>query len=148
MKPLLFMDVDGVLNCFRDDGEMFNAGTADWCCVPPGTQDRLKILVKHFDPVWATAWFGRANVLREPLNLGPKPWPHIEWNQFKLTEILKFAKDRPWAWVDDDANFELDELGWTTLMVPGLVVEPDPNFGLNDQHVEQLVQYAKQVSQP
>ena len=66
MKPLLLIDVDGVLNCFGSlwseeyDAEHFLPIELAYDRYPircrKQTKERLERLLVHFEPVWATAW--------------------------------------------------------------------------------------------
>jgi hypothetical protein len=90
-RPTLFLDVDGVLNCYLTAGEpvvvtlpwlpadarrrqqrMEQQGAEDPsefdemtrerdANVPLGTRDRLQKILPFFEPVWATFWFSDAH---------------------------------------------------------------------------------------
>lgn len=138
-RPLLFLDVDGVLNALGGGHPRVILDGCP-CDVPEGTKERVARLAEAFDVVWATAWFERAHTAwRHVLDLPAESWPYLPWNRYKLTDILRYAKERPWAWVDDDAEWELRQLGWDRSMVTGTIVAPDPLIGLTDQHVTDLV---------
>lgn len=146
-RPILFLDVDGVLNCFDESrGKLIHEGTANHACVPYEMDLRLELLNLSFDIVWATAWFGSAHsAFREHLHLPEEPWPYLKWNQYKLTEILKYAGSRPWAWADDDISFELDGLGWDAdRMLPdnAYLLQVEPNRGLTDEDTHSLLKFA------
>lgn len=161
-KPLLFLDVDGVLNAELEEGcDMLSSKTEYgytqivWC--PPKTKERVARLVEYFDPVWATAWLGRAHsYFQRHLELSEIPWPYIDYRQYKLPDIIKYAEGKPWAWVDDMSNLELHGLGWLGkfdgpyherpnrfLEDNTFIVKPDPNVGLTDEQVERLVEFAR-----
>jgi hypothetical protein len=121
MKPLLFVDVDGVLNVIHrqiatdviKDEE--DTGLVAFC--PVGSRERLTALLEVFDPVWATSWDDSAHrVFRQHLGLGDKSWPVLRWKtlsmepDLKIPEIVRFAVGRPWAWLDDDVEAELRHL--------------------------------------
>jgi hypothetical protein len=142
-QPLLFLDVDGVLNVFGNESHPRYETPGGPCWVPHAMAGRVKRLIEVYEPIWATAWLGGAHrVWSKLLDLNPIAWPYVNYNQWKLTEIIRMAGNRRWAWVDDDAPWELDGLGWTHDHVEGLIVAPDPNEGLTDLHVDRLVAWA------
>ena len=119
-EPLLFLDVDGVLNaCPPIPGEEVVVMNNYPICIPTGTKERIRQLLNVFEPVWATTWRGDAHPhFWEPLDLGEEPWPHIDSEAFgawKLPAIIEFAVERrlsgpdfhrPWVWIDDDGPWE------------------------------------------
>jgi hypothetical protein len=148
-KPLLFLDVDGVINVpgADDEGEYVQTGNGFPAWIPYGTKERVHGLMKHFDIVWATAWFGAAHgAFKEVLDLPEESWPYIAWTNLKLPWIIKYAGDRPWAWADDDIQFELDDMGWDRdRMLPSntLLQDIDEKVGLSDSDVHELIYWAK-----
>jgi hypothetical protein len=143
-RPILFLDVDGVLNCFNAiiPVTVINRGSASHAEVPEGTRQRLSRLTPLFEPVWATGWGSRAHLaLAQHLCLTGEVWRHLIYQERKLLALLQAASGRPWAWVDDDSMLEIDDAGF---QVPHacLVICPDPREGLNDHHVDLLVAYA------
>jgi hypothetical protein len=151
-RPLLFLDVDGVLNCLDAQVRTTEVRTEDrWgghiAMVPFGTRTRIAELTEAFEPVWATAWQGMAHGhFRKHLRLPRESWPYVRYDNFKLTEILRYAAQRRWAWVDDDAEWEIRSLGEYFRDFPGsLVVNPDPRIGLTDEHVTRLLAFASKA---
>lgn len=149
--PLLFLDVDGVLNVgpFPDDGidgEWVKDGEefGRIAFVPDGTAGRLARLLEVYEPVWCTAWQGMAHGhFREHLGLPAESWPYISYQAYKLTEILRYAGHRPWAWVDDMATWEQAKLGDHFKDFPNsLVIVPNDKVGLTDEHVDRLLAWA------
>lgn len=148
MKPLLFLDVDGVLNCLAWSGADYDSlrqkvgGTP--CVVPPYVAENVRRLAERFEMVWATAWLGRAHTAwRDVLGLPDESWPHVSYTNLKLPAIIRYAAERPWAWVDDDAYWELEQLGWQKENVPGFVAFIDGRVGLTDERVEALLEYGE-----
>jgi len=152
MRPLLLLDVDGVL---------MPTGTS----VPPGFErhfgDDYEVVVSHehgvwlrqlaelFDLVWATTWgasaapiFGR--LLRLP------PMPAIELRHLvhdgtpKLTDVASFVGERPMAWVDDEL-FE-DAFGWAAdRRAPTLLIRASGSRGLSRENFDQLLAFGQRV---
>jgi hypothetical protein len=144
--PLLFLDVDGVLNCPgpRQDEYVPHQADAETVWVPAHTEDRVRRLARNFEIIWATAWLGGAHghwsrILGLP---DAVPWPYLNYVNLKLPAILRRAGERRWAWVDDDAHSELLTLGWTSDMVTGKLVVPRFDVGLTDAHVAELLEWA------
>lgn len=155
-KPLLFVDVDGVLSIYG-----FNPHNAayqgSWQMVDGiihviahGSGERLIRLAEHFELVWATGWGERANdFLISLLGLGEK-LPVVEFEvrpsrdgsgHWKLDGLSNFEPGLPAAWIDDGHNDACHE--WASQRsAPTLLITTDPAEGLLDNHVEQLIAWA------
>jgi len=153
-RPILFLDVDGVINCLRatTPGEDLDVLCDDGISsltipirVPAGTAERLRALEAAFEIVWATAWFAGANAILPLLGI-ERSWPVLEWRSLKLEAIPRFAGERRWAFVDDDLSFELRQLAGNGRPWQGtgreLLVEVDPSVGLDDSALAQLLDFA------
>jgi HAD domain in Swiss Army Knife RNA repair proteins len=164
MRPLLLLDVDGVLNAFGSlfspeyEAERFEPITRNNCGhrirIPKGTRERIAALVDVFDPVWATAWSEDAHpFFAEPLALG-EPWPVVDLStgtlhpgrswKWRSVETYLDATDRSAAWVDDDLSEE--DFDWArdrcSLGLPTLLVRTDAHVGLTDRHLMHLLIWA------
>lgn len=155
VKPLLFLDVDGVLNaCPPIKGVEVVEMLGFPICIPPGTRERIAKLLEVFEPVWATTWRGDAHPhFAEPLGLDPdEPWPHIEFlGGLKLPNIIDFAVGahlphhtvvEPWVFIDDDAEWEAKQMGLRCDGEKTLMIAPDTARGLEDKHVEKALEFA------
>lgn len=146
-KPLAFVDVDGVVLVFGTEEVMINNGAQlvqvgrieQW--VANSVAERLRVLEKHFECVWATAWFKQA-----PRDLAPvlgvgEDWPVLDWGDMKLPAILEWAGTRRFAFIDDDISFELRHFEGS---VPdtGLLLDVSSSRGLTDDHVSELLAFA------
>jgi hypothetical protein len=144
VKPLLFLDVDGVINaCPPPEGaevivrEGFRIGIQPWL------RECLLRLHEHFEVVWMTTWREKAEpCFAEVLGL-PGERPYVPWEHYKLPALRTYACDRPWAFVDDDAEWELRSLGLTRTMVGGFIVCPKVEEGLTVKQTDMLVAYAE-----
>lgn len=165
VKPLLLVDVDGVLNCF---GSIWTPAYEEEHFYPPrmafsmysirvrkGTDERLRRLAQHFEMTWATAWCEQAHpFFGEWLELGD-PWPHLAWKAgivgegqtWKLADVKEFAArnlGRPLAWIDDD--LQGDAFEWANERVeqgtPTLLVKTDPCQGIGDEEESRLLAFA------
>jgi HAD domain in Swiss Army Knife RNA repair proteins len=161
-RPILFVDVDGVISLFGfvpGDGEL--PGPFHWIdgvmhCIPLDAGKRLMRLSERFDLVWATGWEEKANeYLPHILGLSERELPCLMFQgravfgsaHWKLDAIEAYAGDRPAAWIDDN----LDEAchGWSrSRQAPTLLVQTDSAVGLTDDHVEALLRWADRVGPP
>jgi hypothetical protein len=76
-KPILAMDVDGVLNAFGPSGKLALTRAGTPIRIPDGTEERLRVLAGRFEMVWATSWGHAANEELHPLLGIDHPWPVI-----------------------------------------------------------------------
>jgi hypothetical protein len=151
-RPVLALDVDGVISLFGFEGSMDRApgrfhlinGMAH--CIPDGIGDRLRRLSSDYEIIWATGWEDRANErLPEILGLpGQLPFLTFDGNarfgtaHWKIDAIDRYAGSRPLAWVDDC----LDDTCQTWAQdreAPTLLVPTEPESGLQDEHVDALL---------
>ncbi len=154
---MLFVDVDGVISLFgfAPDGDFPGAAhSVDGIlhCIATDCGERLRRLDEHFELVWATGWEEKANeYLPLILELPFKELPSLTFDggavfgsaHWKLGAIDDYAGDRPAAWIDDN----LDERcrAWAAdRNAPTLLVQTEPATGMSDEHVEQLLRWAKQ----
>ncbi|MEU9112444.1 HAD domain-containing protein [Streptomyces sp. NPDC048483] len=154
-RPLLFLDIDGVLNPvlpspgftahdLLDHTVLLSVDHADW----------LRELSATYDLVWATTWEHHANTHIAPL-LGLPELPVVEFTghpgrpddpQFegpesllarKWAPLLRHAAGQPFAWVDDVMP---DSLVRRSRWRPDrLLIPVDPAHGLRRHHVDRLL---------
>lgn len=153
-KPLLLVDIDGVLSLWgfasneRPDGTWhsvegiphFLSGTA---------AAHLHDLAEWFDPVWCSGWEERAGE-HLPALIGVPELPHLSFDRigpahpkanahWKLAAIEQHAGHRPLAWIDDALDQRCET--WAAARratAPTLLVRTDPATGLTSAHVQQL----------
>ncbi|MFC6082578.1 HAD domain-containing protein [Sphaerisporangium aureirubrum] len=151
-RPLVLLDVDGVLNPARRPTMRHRRHdvTLD------GRTYRVLLNARHgpkllalaagaeADLVWATTWEEHANAEIAPrLGLPPLPVIHVTGDlgtrtgeHFKTRHVAEYVAGRPFVWFDDS----LRPPDWQYLMDhPGvgefLLVEVDPQTGLTDGHL-------------
>ena len=154
-KPLLLVDVDGVISLFGFDPHhpppgswLMVDGIAHW--ISAGASTRLHRLSGAYELAWCTGWEEKANeYLVHALRLGGS-LPFLSFDRavgrsnahWKLDAIDAFAgPDRPLAWLDDAHNLDCD--AWALeRTAPTLLAGCDPAVGLTDQHVADLLAWA------
>jgi HAD domain in Swiss Army Knife RNA repair proteins len=155
-KPVLALDVDGVVSLFGFDGPLdqvpgrFHLIDGVAHCIPDEVGDRLRRLAEHYELVWAKGWEDRANDSLITILGLPGELPFLTFGgkarfgtaHWKLDAIAKYAGDRPLAWIDDC----LDESchAWASQRsAPTLLVPVEPDRGLEEAQVEALINWAR-----
>lgn len=156
-KPLLLVDVDGVISLFGFPSNKRPPGS--WVIVDGAPHllsseaaRSLQALEDVFEPVWCTGWEERANEYL-PHALGLGPWPHVALDRargpghttaghWKLAAIDAHAgADRPLAWIDDAFN-EACGTWAAARAAPTLLVATDPATGFTAAHAARLRAWA------
>lgn len=157
-RPLLLLDVDGVLAVKRPTDQAFqrhsitsSVGHVHEVWLNPSHGAALSAVADIYDVVWATGWETDAPRALAPL-LSIPDFPVIEFAQRprlgtrldKLPDIKRLAADRPTAWVDDDPG--ADGRRWAqTREIATLLIEPTSTSGLQPSHVNDLLAFAVRV---
>ena len=157
MKPLLLIDIDGVISLFgfdladRPRGAFHSIdGILHFLSADAGAH--LLELSSHFDAVWCSGWEERANE-HLPLLLGlPGPLPFLSFERtpttgqahWKLPAIDEHAGARPLAWIDDSFTDACEQ--WAQARpAPTLLLRTDPQDGLTAAQVQTLVDWSARV---
>ena len=156
-RPILLVDVDGVLNPWLAENCPPGFGEYDFfpgerVLLSPGHGELLLSLARAYELVWATAWEHRANRLICPVLSLPE-LPVIEFplsgrDLFfrKLPAVIEAVGDRPCAWIDDEHR--PDHYTWAASRdVPTLMVDIDPAEGLTTGVVARLAEWAAALGQ-
>lgn len=157
-RPLLLVDIDGVLSLFGVPGGPTPASASVvWHQVEgiphllsPQAAAHLLELQADFDLVWCSGWEEKANE-HLPHMLGLPRLPTLSFDKnpgrghahWKLAAIDAYAgAERPVAWVDD----ALDEgcTAWADARPgPTLLVRTESQLGLGEAEVAQLQRWAR-----
>jgi hypothetical protein len=155
-RPILALDVDGVVSLFGFEGPPSDApgrfhlinGVAH--CIPEGVGDRIRRLAEAYEVVWATGWEDRANeILPRILGL-PGELPYLTFDgqarfgsaHWKLDALERYAGERPLAWIDDCLDESCRE--WAAArQAPTLLVPTESFIGLTDELTESLLRWAE-----
>jgi hypothetical protein len=151
-RPILLVDVDGVLNPWLAEDCPPGFGVYDFfpgerVLLSPGHGELLLSLAQAYELMWATAWEHRANRLICPVLALPQ-LPVIEFPLDgrdlyfrKLPAVIDAVGDRSCAWIDDE--HQPDHYTWAERRaVPTLIVDIDPAEGLTSTVVARLAEWA------
>jgi hypothetical protein len=168
-KPLLFLDVDGVISLFGfREGYGLAAGDAPFEGCPPGRLHsisgvmhyissacavHLERLAESFELIWATGWEETANDYLPHLLGLPGHLPYLSFDgrvrsgaaHWKIDAISTYARDRPLAWIDDNVD-ESCRVWAAGREAPTLIVETVRHEGMRDEHVELLLGWASRLA--
>src|SRR5205085_5713873 len=155
-KPILLVDVDGVISLFGFDPGSAPAGQfqivdgiAHFLSATAG--EHLRLLADDFDLAWCTGWEEKANdylvfALGLPGDLPLVPFddcdrpPSAHWKVAAIDAYV--GASRPLAWVDDAHDHRCH--AWAQARhAPTLLVGTDPAVGLTDEHVAELRRWAR-----
>jgi hypothetical protein len=163
-KPLLYVDVDGVISLWGFDPDTRPSGAfAVVDGIPHFLSQEagahLLDLAERFDLVWCTGWEEKANEhlvpalgMRTPLpylsfdaHRGAGGMGHTTPGHWKLGALEAHASGRPLAWIDDAFNDAC--FAWARAReAPTLLVETQPAVGLVAEHAERLAAWAADLS--
>jgi hypothetical protein len=166
-RPLLMVDIDGVISLFGVSRSPVAAGAA----VPEGrfcsidgvphflsfaAAEHVLALAEQFDLVWASGWEERADEHLPHLLGMPAGLPYLRFargseragsahSHWKLEAIEAYAGSRPLAWVDDDLPAACHE--WAAARTaPTLLVATAPEHGLTASEAKRLGDWAAALS--
>jgi hypothetical protein len=157
-RPLLLIDVDGVISLFGFDHRSPPAGRYQLVdgithFLSGTAGEHLLRLQEAFELAWCTGWEEKANDYL-PMALGlAGPLPHVVFDDgerplqahWKLGAIDRQVEaSRPLAWVDD-AHDEGCASWAAAREAPTLLVTTDPAVGLTHAEVGALLEWAKSL---
>jgi hypothetical protein len=158
-RPLLLLDVDGVLNPWLmrklppgyrwHEIGIFDLVLATWH--GPAILELCE--ESQLELVWATTWEEKANLEISPRVGLPTDLPWITfadsgYDEFaetrKLAPVQRFVGERPCVWIDDD--LWSDAWVWAVRRreagIPTLLVQPQPDRGLVRAHLQEITRWA------
>jgi hypothetical protein len=157
-RPVLFLDVDGVISLFgfHPTGPppgTFHSIDGILHCIGADVAARLHRLSGVYELVWATGWEEKANEYLVHILELPGDLPFLTFDgravfgsaHWKLEAIEDYARGRRAAWIDDNLD-ERAEKWAANRREPTLLVRTDSALGITDEHVERLLRFASRVS--
>lgn len=157
-RPLLLVDVDGVISLFGFDIAQPPPGrweTVDGIhhFLSRDAGEHLRALAADFELAWCTGWEEKANDYLPRVLALPGPLPYLSFDRavgkanahWKLAAIDEYAgPNRPLAWIDD-AHLEACS-GWAAERPgPTLLVGTESAIGITNAHVEELRAWARRL---
>ena len=155
-KPVLYVDVDGVISLWGFDPNerppgAFTVvdGIPHFLSSEAGAH--LLDLSGTFDLVWCTGWEEKANEHLAPALGLPTPLPYLSFDaargaghttpgHWKLAALEAHAGSRAIAWIDDAFNEACWQ--WARLRsAPTLLVETTPSVGMVAEHRDRLAAF-------
>jgi len=161
VKPILLLDIDGVLNPVP-----FDRADVDWAFEPsfmagPYQMNFSKEMLDAVQrlPVqiqWLTTWcmVPHRNELKDQLEpvLGLPPYPYhhavsptkmSDRTWWKLRVVRRLLVDHPWnqrfVWIDDDIEGEVADLFDDRV----LTIQPRSNIGITRRHIELIEDFCR-----
>jgi hypothetical protein len=156
-KPLLLVDIDGVLSLFgfpaHDPPEgLWHSIDGIPHFLSAAAARHLLALVSLFELVWCSGWEEKADEYL-PFLLGlPRGLPHLRFERgavpgeslhghWKLAAIETYAGMRPLAWVDDCLDTACHS--WANARpAPTLLVQTRPDIGITTEDAQTLARWA------
>jgi hypothetical protein len=155
-RPVLAVDVDGVISIFGFDGPPDEVGGSFHLidgmahCISDRAGSELRRLGEVYELIWATGWEDRANDLL-PTILGlPGTLPCLRFDgrarfgtaHWKLEALDQYSGDRPLAWIDDSLDSSCHE--WARArQAPTLLAPTEPHIGITEEHTEKLLTWVR-----
>jgi Swiss Army Knife RNA repair-like protein len=152
-KPLLFVDIDGVISLFGFEPTARPAGV--WLnvdgvphLISATAREHLLALAHMYEIVWCSGWEEKADEHLVPALCLPARPPFLTFSavpgtaHWKLDAVGRHAGDRPAAWIDD--AFDESCHAWAAARrAPTLLVPTDPAVGLAGAQVARLEAWAR-----
>jgi hypothetical protein len=153
-RPVLFVDVDGVISLFgfnpsESPPGSFHSIDGIIHCIGSQAASRLARLAQRYELVWATGWEEKANEYLVHILGMPQELPVLTFDgravfgssHWKLDAIDDYARGRPAAWLDD--NLDARAEAWVASRAePTLLVRTESALGITDEDVELLLRWA------
>lgn len=156
-RPLLLLDIDGVISLFgfppsHPPAGRFHAIEGIPHFLSAAAAPQLARLAAAFELAWASGWEDRANDHLPHLLGLPGPLPFLRFARhtspgssmrahWKLAAVDAYADTRPLAWVDDAFDRSCEQ--WAKgRSAPTLLLATEPAVGLTDAQADRLIAWA------
>jgi hypothetical protein len=117
--------------------------------IKPSHGEALRHLSWVFDPVWATTWEHKANMIigrRLALTcFGHRIQRGSRRRDLETPAVRRFVGDRPFVWVDDE--LVLDAYRWAEgLSQPYRLVRPMAILGVTDEQLHEIESFGRSLA--
>jgi hypothetical protein len=156
-KPLLLVDIDGVISLFGGQLTARNGSFHSIDGMPhflsATAAAHLLDLADDFDLVWCSGWEEKADEHLPHLLGLPRGLPHLRFDRdvrrghahWKLAAIDAYARGRPLAWIDDALSDACHD--WAAARAaPTLLVKTEPADGLTAREAVLLSRWARELA--
>ena len=157
-KPLLLVDIDGVISLFGFDHRQppegsFHSIDGILHFLSAKAAAHLLGLWDVFELVWCSGWEEKANEYLPSILGLPGPLPYLSFDRavgrsnahWKLDAIDSYARNRPLAWIDDAFNDACHD--WAQARrSPTLLVETEPASGLTERQLKLLSRWSRELA--
>jgi len=141
ITPVVGLDVDGVIALDEPVATpTFDCTVSAWgrwrreIRVPVQAADVVARLATRFEVVWVSGWGHNAHTaLASILDLPEKPWLFLPVQFDKPSALARYAGERPWVLIEDDAG------GGADGVFGGHVVLVDPTRGIAEIDPDELI---------
>ena len=169
-KPLLFLDVDGVINCFPTPSMDQIINNNEWLDVmADGYRIWYRQKVVDFlnkihreglaEIIWLTTWTTSAPEALAPV-LGLDDFPAIvdtrgsdspltfSWWKFRrVFDRMEKEPTRAFVWLDDDLTPSIREAVAEDFGDRGLAIRPETNPALEDFHMSEIMLFLERIAE-
>ena len=160
-QPVLYLDVDGVLNALSRPLAEWSDMATHYIEVGPYNTEYKVHLSRQMGAAlagldveirWATTWAEDANThiaskVGLPSNLAVSCRPRLSDSPFKSIAIRAEVESErvPFIWIDDEAIREVDHWWAKELGIPHLFIEPNPRKGLTPFHIDAIADFLRNL---
>jgi hypothetical protein len=154
-KPLLLVDIDGVISLFGAPLEeregSFHSIDGMFHFLSSTAAAHLLVLADEFELAWCSGWEEKADEHLPHLLGLPRGLPHLRFERavgrgnahWKLAAIDAYAGERALAWIDDALSE--DCYAWADARpAPTLLVRTEPADGLTTRERNRLLAWARE----
>lgn len=169
-KPILFLDVDGVIGpmLHRDPSRLPNTWPNTWVWERTGPYDlllnrtmieALEEILEDVNMVWCTTWEHNVRAIEERLGWPPHPvvsndrgnHDHVPWKHRAIVNTLVGQTQRPFIVLDDHSVHHSNEWMLVDLLSEAhvsarrLLIAPHSLVGLEPKHMERMRRFIHHV---